>query len=71
MIKTEDGSWISESKLIRQLFLKNFKQQFKEEEVHFPTHLEHLILPCVTEDENASLLTTPSPEEIKPTLFHM
>ena len=71
VIKTEDGSWISESKLIRQLFLKNFKQQFKEEEVHFPTHLEHLILPCVTEDENASLLTTPSPEEIKPTLFHM
>ena len=49
----------------------NFKQQFKEEEAHFPTHPEHLILPCVTEDENASFLTTPSPEEIKSTLFHM
>ena len=66
-IKTEDGSWISKSKLIRQFFLENFKQQFKEEEVHFPTHLEYLILPCVTEDENANLLTTPSPEEIKST----
>lgn len=69
--KTEDGSWSSESKLIRQFFLENFKQLFKEEEVHFPTHLEHLTLPCVTEDENASLLTTPSLEEIKSTLFHM
>ena len=49
----------------------NFKQQVKEEEVHFPTHPEHLILPCITEDENASFLTTPSPEEIKSTLFHM
>lgn len=70
VIKTEDGSWSSESKLIRQFFLENFKQRFKEE-VHFPTHLEHLTVPCVTEDENASLLTTPSPEEIKSTLFHM
>ena len=67
----EDGSWITYSKQTRLLFLENFKQQFEEEEAYFPTHLEHLLLPCIIEDENESLLTIPSPEEIKTALFQM
>ncbi|KAK9990862.1 hypothetical protein SO802_025847 [Lithocarpus litseifolius] len=70
-IKKDDGSWITESKQIRQLFFESYKQQYQEEEIWFPNHLEHLLLPCITEDENANLLATPSPEEIKATLFEM
>ncbi|XP_075640364.1 uncharacterized protein LOC142612127 [Castanea sativa] len=70
-IKKEDGSWIQDPKQIRQLFLENFKLQYTHEEVNFPSHLEHLLLPCITEDENENLLTIPSPEDIKATLFQM
>ena len=70
-IKKEDGSWISDPKHIRQLFLENFKLQYTHEEVNFPSHLEHLLLPCITEDENENLLAIPSPEDIKATLFQM
>ncbi|KAL0000485.1 hypothetical protein SO802_014266 [Lithocarpus litseifolius] len=70
-IKKDDGSWITKSKQIRQLFFESYKQQYQEEEICFPNHLEHLLLPCITEDENANLLATPSPEEIKATLFEM
>lgn len=42
-----------------------------EEDVSFLYHLEHLMLPCITEEENANLMAKPSPEDIKSTLFHM
>lgn len=44
---------------------------FKEEEISFPEHLEHLVLPCITEEENDVLKKIPSPEEIKAVLFEM
>ena len=70
-IKMEDGSWINEPSQIRTLFRNNFINLFKEKDIRFPEHLEHLILPCITEEENESLLCIPSSEEIKATLFQM
>ncbi|KAK9990720.1 hypothetical protein SO802_025705 [Lithocarpus litseifolius] len=70
-IKKEDGTWIYESNQIRKLFRDTFIELFKEEEISFPEHLEHLVLPCITEDENDVLEKIPSPEEIKAVLFEM
>ena len=70
-IKNEDSSWIQETSQIRAHFKDNFINQFKEEEICFPEHLEHLILPCITKEENESLQSIPSPEEIKAALFQM
>ena len=44
---------------------------FTEEAVSFPNHLENLILPCITEEENATLRSIPTPNEIRATLFQM
>lgn len=70
-IKKEDSSWIQETSQIRAHFRDSFINQFKEEETCFPEHLEHLILPCITEEENESLQSIPSPEEIKAALFQV
>lgn len=48
-----------------------FKNLFKEEEANFPPHLDHLILPSITEDENIKLCCIPTIEEIKSILFSM
>ena len=54
-IKNEEGTWINESSQIRAHFRDNFVDLFKEEEVCFPEHLDHLVLPCITEEENEGL----------------
>lgn len=70
-IKKEDGIWIHDSNQIRRLFRNNFIDLFKEENIDFLEHLEHLILPCITKEENEMLERIPSPEEIKDTLFQI
>lgn len=70
-IKSEDGQWITNSNSIRKLFYNNFKEHFKEEPTYFPTHLNHLILPCITKDKNHELIKIPTLEEFKSTLFQM
>ena len=52
-------------------YFENFMDLFKEEDICFPEHLEHLVLPSITEEENNNLLSIPPPEEIKATLFQM
>ena len=54
-IRDEQGAWIMETESIRSLFLNSFKNLFKQEEVNFPPHLEHLVLSCIIEDENSEL----------------
>ena len=44
---------------------------FTEDDTDFPEHLEHLILPCITKEENEILQSIPTPEEIKSVLFQM
>ena len=70
-IKKDDDSRIHDSSQIRELFRNNFMDLFKEEDICFPKHLEHLVLPSITKAENNSLLSIPPPEEIKATLFQM
>lgn len=48
-----------------------FKELFTEEEVAFPPHLDNLISATITMDDNESLCSIPTPQEIKATLFHM
>ncbi|XP_030923020.1 uncharacterized protein LOC115949895 [Quercus lobata] len=70
-IKGENGNWVTGSNRIREKFLQHFKELYKEEEVSFPDHLDNLIKPCITDDENYDLCCTPTPEEIRLTLFNM
>lgn len=70
-IKLENGSWICESSQIRNHFLKGFKSLFSTNYVSFPTNLENLITPAITQEENDILSCIPSPELIKQTLFQM
>lgn len=70
-IKSEDRQWTTNSNLIRKLFYDNFNELFKEEPTHFPTYLNHLILPCIIEDENDELFRIPTSKEIKSTPFQM
>lgn len=70
-IKKEDDAWIHESNQIKALFQDSFVNLFKEEDICFPEHLEHLILPCIIEEENEILQSIPTPEEIKTVLFQM
>ena len=69
-IKSGDGSWVTSSKDVRLLFFNSFKSMFTEV-VSFPDNLENLILPYITEEENATLRGIPTPDEIKATLFQM
>nr|XP_023923954.1 uncharacterized protein LOC112035356 [Quercus suber] len=70
-IKKEDGTWIYESNQIRKPFRDTFMELFKEEEISFPEHLEHLVLPCITKEENVVLEKISSLKEIKVVLFEM
>ena len=67
----EEGNWITDTGLIRQHFLDNFKHHFTTEEVNFPDHLEDLILVVMSKEDNMALCSIPTPKEIKSTLFHM
>lgn len=70
-LKAEDGTWISEASHIRQMFHNEFKSLFHGEEVNFPSHLENLITPSITLQENNILSNIPTPEQIRNTLFQM
>ena len=67
VIKQDDGTWIRDQNSIHEIFQANFINLFKEEDIFFPAHLEHLILPCIIEEENDVLLQIPSPDDIKST----
>ena len=70
-LKKKDSSWIQETSQIRAHFRDSFINQFKKEETCFPKHFKHLILPCIIEEENESLQSIHSSEEIKAVLFQM
>ena len=70
-IRDGNGAWITEGNAIRKRFIEHFKDLFQQNEVDFPPHFEHLVLPCITEDENVELCKIPSQDEIKGILFSM
>ena len=70
-IKNEEGTWIQEANQIRAHFRENFIDLFKEEDACFLEHLDHLVLPCIIEEENEGLQCIPTSEEIKGSLFQM
>lgn len=53
------------------MFHNEFKSLFREEEVDFASHLENLITPSITQQENNILSSIPTLEPIKNTLFQM
>ena len=60
-INNEEGTWIHESGQIRDKFQEDFINLFKEEEVYFTEHRDHLVLPCITKEENEGLKCIPTP----------
>ena len=68
-IRDGNGAWITEGNAIKKRFIEHFKDLFQQNEVDFPPHFAHLVLPCITEDENVELCKIPSQDEIKDTLF--
>ena len=70
-IRDENGIWLTDTNSIRNLFLDNYKNLFSQGDENFPPHLEHLVLPCITEDDNTELSRIPTPKEIKSTIFNM
>ncbi len=70
-IKSNSGDWITNKKEIKKVFLSNFIEQFSEEEVDFPSDLENLISPIISTEENESLCSIPTPQEIKKVVFEM
>lgn len=70
-IQDDNGTWLMNTNSIRSLFLDRYKNLFSQGDDSFPPHLEHLVLPCITEDDNTELSKIPTPEEIKSTLFSM
>ena len=70
-IKGNDGVWITNKAKIRNHIVSKFQSLYTFEPVSFPPDLDDLILPCITQSENADLCLIPSPLEIKESLFGM
>jgi hypothetical protein len=70
-IKSNSRDWITDKKEIKKVFLSNFIEQFSKEEVDFPCDLENLISPVISTEENESLCSIPTPQEIKKVVFEM
>ena len=54
-IKLEDGSWIRDLEETQNYFLEKFTSLFPSSLPQFPSNLENLIEPCVTDQENLEL----------------
>ena len=65
-IRDEQGSWFTETESIRSLFLNSFKNLFKQEEVNFPPHLEHLVLRVSPMMKILSLAKSPPLRRLRP-----
>ena len=70
-IKNDDGDWLINKKEIRDHVVDKFHQLFTEEAVDFPSDLELLINPVITDSDNECLCQIPTPEEIKALLFEL
>uniref|UniRef100_A0A2N9FNE5 RNase H type-1 domain-containing protein n=1 Tax=Fagus sylvatica TaxID=28930 RepID=A0A2N9FNE5_FAGSY len=55
----------------KSMWWKNLKQLFTEEEVNFPSDLEHLLNPIISSSKNFDLCRIPTTQEIKCIIFDM
>jgi exonuclease III len=70
-IKTDEGVWIIDAKLLREFISEKFEVLFKVEDVTFPQDLDNLIPQSITAVENEELNQISSPAEIKRVIFDM
>ena len=68
-LKNDDGGWITNKKDIREHVVEKFSQLFTEENVNFPSNLENLISPLISDAENSELCRIPTNQEIKEVIF--
>lgn len=66
--KDNEGHWHQDEEEIGNYFLRNFIDLFKTTDPSFPKNLEGQIPPMINEEDNASLIPIPSPEEINKAL---
>ena len=70
-IKDYRGEWLICKKDIREHVVEKFFNLFTEEPVVFPSDLNQLILPAITDEENLELCSIPSHQDIKNVIFAM
>jgi hypothetical protein len=70
-IRGEDGVWRVKYSKIRDYMVGNFQHLFSEEPISFPSDLENLISPMISDSDNILFCEIPSPLVIKETLFGM
>lgn len=70
-IKDDSGEWLICKKDIREHVVDKFFSLFTEEPVDFPSDLNQLILPAITDEENLELCSIPSHQDIKNVIFAM
>ncbi|KAL5563053.1 hypothetical protein UlMin_032800 [Ulmus minor] len=69
-IKGNDGQWLTSRDQIGQAFLQRFLATY-DEPIHSDFDLQHLISPSISNADNDALLSIPSWEEIRATVFKM
>lgn len=70
-IKKDDGQWITKRQDIREYLIQNFSVLFQSSNPSIGNEIFQLFEPIVTDEQNAHLLSTPSSEEVKNTLWMM
>ena len=70
-IRGDDGEWIVKISEIREFAVQKFNHLFTSDTVSFPSDLDNLITPAITDLENSSLCLIPSPIEIRDAMFSM
>ncbi len=70
-IKDDSGEWLICKKDIREHVVDKFFNLFTEEPVDFPSDLNQLILPAITDEGNLDLCSIPSHQDIKNMIFVM
>ena len=70
-IRDDQGVWIINKVEIKEFVVSKFQKLFTEESTSFPTDLEDLISPSISQLDNDALCIIPTPQEIKEVIFGM
>ena len=70
-IKNDQGSWLRDWEDISKHVCANFQDLFSETVNQFPTDLEGLVPPCISNQDNEQICQIPTRDEIKAVIFDM
>jgi hypothetical protein len=70
-IKNDQGSWLRDWEDISKHVCANFQDLFSETVNQFPTDLEGLVPPCISNQDNEQICQIPTRDEIKAVISDM